>query len=81
MKQRGRLNSQERKVFELLNKAIISNPFDETRAEILKKILDILQVKIKRYPVLFDDVFTEIRRMIGSLKRRGFKQIQDFLKR
>jgi len=80
MKSKGKLRSEERKVFELLNKAIISNPFDTARSEILKRILDILRVKINRHPVLFDDVYTEIKRMIKKLEQRGFKRIQDFSK-
>ena len=78
MKPKGRLKSKERKVFGLLNKAIISNPFDTARSEILKQILDILRVKINNYPVLFDDVYTEIKSMIKNLEQRGLKRIQDF---
>ena len=80
MKSKGRLKSQERKVFELLNKAIISNPFDAARSEILKQILDTLQVKIDRHPVLFDDVYTEIKSIIKNLEQRGLKRIKDFSK-
>jgi hypothetical protein len=78
MKPKGRLKSKEKKVFKLLNKAILSNPFDASRAKILEHILDILRVKIDRHPVLFDDVFTEIKGMINSLEQRGFNRIQDF---
>jgi sigma-54 specific flagellar transcriptional regulator A len=80
MKSEGKLRSEERKVFELLNKAIISNPFDVARVDTLKQILDILRVKINSYPVLFDDVYTEIKRMIKNLEQRGLKRIQDFSK-
>ncbi len=78
MKPKGGLRSEERKVLELLNKAIISNPFDEARAGILKRILDIIGVEINSHPILFDDVFPEITRIVKKLEQRGLKRIQDF---
>ncbi len=78
MKPKGRLTSEEKKFFNLLNKAIISNPFDEARVELLAQILNGQQEKKERQTFLFNDVVPELTKKICELEKRGFKQIQDF---
>ncbi len=78
MKSKGRLTSEEKKFFDLLNKAIKSNPFDETRSEVLSQIISGQQGNKERQKVIFNDVFPKITKKIITLEQKGLKRIQDF---
>jgi transcriptional regulator with AAA-type ATPase domain len=77
METKGKLISEEKKFFILLNKAITSNPFDEERDKVLDQISNGRRKNKKDQEYILSDIFPELNQKINDLERRGLKRIQD----
>jgi len=77
METKGKLTSEEKKFFILLNKAITSNPFDEERDKVLDQISNGRLKSKKDQEYALKDIFPELNQKINELERRGLKRIQD----
>ena len=77
MDKKGKLTSEEKKFFILLNKAITSNPFDEERDKVLDQISNGRRKNKNDQEYILSDIFPELNQKINDLERRGLKRIQD----
>jgi len=78
MQAEARLKANDRKFFNLVTEAVLSNPFLDERVEILKKILPGFKRDLKNGDYRLMSIMPGLSERISRLERKGLGNLQHF---
>ena len=79
MKMKTQLTTDDRNLFALVNKALLSNPFLEKRFELLTKILSRYSKNKKSLGFKLPEIAPILNERLDQLEQKGLKRYQEFI--